>query len=248
VAAVCLLRDIASGLRDAHEAHDALGRPLRIVHRDVSPHNVMVGRDGVARLADFGIAKATHRLARSEAGNFKGKVIYAAPEQLTGGTVDARTDLFAWGVIAWELLTGMRPTPAHANPVVMAQWLLEHGIPDPRTIRPALPAPLAELINAALERRPEARVQSAREIVAALTAHLAAQGTEGEPKVIADTVAALAGDDVALLEEQLSGALRDAVQRRGRGSSGIFSREVPVPCSSSTQIEIDPGLAATARR
>lgn len=96
------------GLHAAHEAVDEQGTPLGIVHRDISPSNILVGRDGIARVLDFGIAKAHGRLQTTQQGQVKGKLAYMSPEQLSGGAVDRRTDIFASSVVLWEALTGRR--------------------------------------------------------------------------------------------------------------------------------------------
>ncbi|CAN5782787.1 hypothetical protein BH09MYX1_BH09MYX1_19410 [soil metagenome] len=96
------------GLHAAHEARAEGGSPMNLVHRDVSPSNVLVGRDGVARLIDFGVAKAIGKLHATQQGVLKGKFGYMAPEQIAGGEVDRRTDVFAAGVVVWEMLTGVR--------------------------------------------------------------------------------------------------------------------------------------------
>jgi serine/threonine-protein kinase len=106
--AVGLLIGVLRGLHAAHEAKDDAGDPLEIVHRDVSPQNVLVGRDGVARLIDFGVAKAAVRLQTTREGHVKGKTAYMAPEQVIGALVTRRTDIYAATVVLWEVLTGQR--------------------------------------------------------------------------------------------------------------------------------------------
>lgn len=103
-----IVTGILEGLHAAHEASDAEGRPLRIVHRDVSPQNVLVEESGLAKILDFGIATAANRISTTKEGTIKGKPAYIAPEQLEGGAVDARADLFAVGAILWEMLTNER--------------------------------------------------------------------------------------------------------------------------------------------
>jgi serine/threonine-protein kinase len=100
--------DVLSGLHAAHTAKTLGGQPLNIVHRDVSPQNIMVGIDGIARVLDFGIAKAEHRRYTTRPGHIKGKFAYMSPEQIRGQRVDARTDVFAAGVVLWECLTKRR--------------------------------------------------------------------------------------------------------------------------------------------
>lgn len=107
-----IMVDVLHGLHAAHEASDERGQPLNLVHRDVSPHNVLVGTDGAAHLIDFGIAKAAGRAQVTREGQLKGKLAYMAPEQLKGGAggskVDRRADVFGAAVVFWEMLTGQR--------------------------------------------------------------------------------------------------------------------------------------------
>ncbi|HEY8074130.1 MAG TPA: serine/threonine-protein kinase [Labilithrix sp.] len=106
--ASAIVASMLDGLHAAHEATDAVGAPLGIVHRDVSPQNVIVGVDGVARILDFGVAKALGRAQATTHGEVKGKAAYMAPEQVRGETLDRRADVFAAGVVLWELLAGKR--------------------------------------------------------------------------------------------------------------------------------------------
>src|SRR6185437_5310470 len=105
-----ILADACSGLHDAHELKGEDGKPLEVVHRDVSPHNILVSTKGVAKVIDFGIAKARDRLAgETNAGVLKGKIQYMAPEQALGRVVDRRADLWAIGVSLYHLITGKPP-------------------------------------------------------------------------------------------------------------------------------------------
>jgi len=106
--AVAVIVGVLHGLHAAHEARGSSGEPLGIVHRDVSPQNILVGADGVARLADFGVAKAAGRLHTTQEGRVKGKVAYMAPEQVRAEPLDRRADIWAAGVVAWEVLAGRR--------------------------------------------------------------------------------------------------------------------------------------------
>ncbi len=161
-----ILSGMLQGLHAAHEARDELGEPLHIVHRDVSPQNLLVGADGVARVVDFGVAKAAGRLQESSAGQVKGKVAYMAPEQLTG-TADRRTDIFAASVMLWELLTGRRlfASPTEVETITK---ILSAPIPSPRDFDPELSERIEELVLAGLDRVPERRFASAREMDQAL--------------------------------------------------------------------------------
>jgi serine/threonine-protein kinase len=106
--AVALIYDTLSGLHAAHELTKADGSSLEVIHRDVSPQNILVGRDGTARIIDFGVARAADRASTTEEGAIKGKLAYMASEQLAGEDLDRRVDVYAAGVVLWEMLTGMR--------------------------------------------------------------------------------------------------------------------------------------------
>ena len=105
---VRIIADAAAGLDFAHKARDAKGTPLNLVHRDVSPQNVLVGFDGSVKLIDFGVAKAAGRAQHTATGILKGKFPYMSPEQADGLDLDARSDVFALGIVLWEQLTGRR--------------------------------------------------------------------------------------------------------------------------------------------
>ncbi len=125
--------DALRGLHAAHVAVDGSARPLRIVHRDVSPHNILVGTDGLARVIDFGVAKAVGRMQRTAEGEVKGKLAYMAPEQLTGRGVSARSDVFSAGVVLWEFLTGRKLFAADNEGAVIAR-ILSGDIQRPKDV------------------------------------------------------------------------------------------------------------------
>jgi tRNA A-37 threonylcarbamoyl transferase component Bud32 len=121
--AVAIAVDALRGLHAAHEAAGADGQPLHLVHRDVSPQNVIVGADGIARVVDFGIAKAAGSAQTTRVGDVKGKAAYMAPEQLRGETVDRRCDVFAAGIVLWELLCSTRLFAANSPAASMMRIL-----------------------------------------------------------------------------------------------------------------------------
>src|SRR5262249_35209326 len=122
---------VLRGLHAAHEATLPDGRPLAIVHRDVSPANVLIGADGVARLLDFGVAKANARLSETRTGVIKGKLSYMAPEQLAGGEVTRRVDIYATGAVLWELLAGVSLFGAKDTQAVLAARAKTYLPPSP---------------------------------------------------------------------------------------------------------------------
>jgi serine/threonine protein kinase len=172
--AVRTIAQACEGLHAAHELVDEQGRALGVVHRDISPDNLMVGYDGFVRVLDFGVAHALDRLQRTATGELKGKIRYAAPEQIDGVEVDRRTDVWALGVVLWEALTGRLLFGQHKlKDVLMA--VTTAPIPGVRELNPALPLALDEIVSTALARAPERRQASARELGRALDHFLAEQ-------------------------------------------------------------------------
>jgi serine/threonine-protein kinase len=166
--AIELLVQICDALVHVHELCDDTGRPLDLVHRDVSPSNIIVSTDGVAKLIDFGIVKGHSSKAPTEAGVIKGKIGYVAPEYLKG-KIDHRADLFALGVIAHELLTSRRLFQA-SNELDAIRLVLGARIAPPSRQRPGVSAALDAIVMKAVEREPSRRWQSAREMREALLA------------------------------------------------------------------------------
>jgi eukaryotic-like serine/threonine-protein kinase len=162
-----IMIDALSGLHAAHELKDSLGEPLQLVHRDVSPHNVLVGVDGIARISDFGIAKAEARATVTREGSLKGKMSYMAPEQLAGKPVDRRADIYAAGVVLWECLAGRRLFRADSE-VETFNLVLQNKILRPSTLWPEVPPELDEIVLRALSLDPEQRFATAAEFAEAL--------------------------------------------------------------------------------
>jgi serine/threonine protein kinase len=167
--ASAILIQVLLGLHAAHEATTESGEPLQIVHRDVSPQNMLVGVDGAAHLLDFGVAKAASKLHTTEHGQIKGKIPYMAPEQLRGEAIDRRADVFAAGIVLWELLTGERLF-ARDDPGATVTAVLSGLIKPPSQFRPEISARLDALVLKALQHPREGRFSSAREMAFALEA------------------------------------------------------------------------------
>jgi serine/threonine-protein kinase len=161
---------MTGALHGLHAAHETLGEHaerLDIVHRDVSPQNIMVGVDGVARVLDFGIAKALGRTQTTRSGQLKGKLCYMAPEQLQGTPVDRRTDVFAASVVLWELLAS-RPLFASESEAETVGKLLTREIAPPSRYAPDLSAELDAVVMHGLSRTPEGRYPTAQDLALAL--------------------------------------------------------------------------------
>lgn len=183
------------GLHAAHEARDEANAPLGIVHRDVSPQNILLGRDGVVRVIDFGVAKAASLTVTTEDGRLKGKIPYMAPEQLLARAVDRRTDVYAAGIVLWEMVTKRRFHEPGADYRKIVSWVegTERPAP-PSSLREGVPYALDEVIQRALEREPLGRYATATEMADAI----ARATSVAEPRELARWFASrLAGPIVA---------------------------------------------------
>lgn len=154
---------VAEGLNYAHDMRDAAGQPLEIVHRDVNATNVFVTYDGLVKIIDFGLAKATNRVSKTAAGVIKGKVAYMAPEQAIGAPVDRRTDLFALGTTLWELSVDRRLFK-HTDEIETLKRVHAAEVPDPRAIVDGYPSMLWAILKRALAKEPDARYASGAEM------------------------------------------------------------------------------------
>ena len=189
--AVAVMRDALLGLHAAHEATDERGAALGIVHRDVSPQNILVGEDGVARLTDFGVARAAARFHATTPGQMKGKLRYMAPEQLKGAIATPRCDVYAAAVVLWEALTGQRLVRGDSYAEIFGQAL--EGIVRPPSAVAAVPKAIDAVVMRGLARDPSARFATAREMATAL-----AEGAQAaSPIEVGAWLRACVGDDLA---------------------------------------------------
>jgi serine/threonine-protein kinase len=167
-AAVYITLELCKGLAYAHELTDSSGAPLHIVHRDMSPPNVLITKHGEIKIVDFGLAKANSQLEKSEPGIIKGKFSYLAPEAAMGQDVDARTDIFALGIMLWELLAGQRLFLGETDFQTVKKVQAAH-VPSIMQINKKVPAELERIVNHALARDPAQRFQTARALGLELT-------------------------------------------------------------------------------
>ncbi|MFL5319623.1 MAG: serine/threonine protein kinase [Myxococcaceae bacterium] len=164
-----------NGLHYAHTLTDEEGTPLHVVHRDMSPDNVLVTFGGEVKVVDFGIAKASNAVTTTRTGTLKGKYAYMAPEQLLGKAVDARADIFAVGVMLYELLTGMRPFRASTEPALI-QTILSADPKPPHEVNSNVPVELSEVVLKALQKDPRQRFRDAEQMSVALEVWLQSLG------------------------------------------------------------------------
>jgi serine/threonine-protein kinase len=231
--AALIAAGVAAGLHAAHELSDEQGHALGVVHRDVSPQNVLVSTKGIVRLADFGVAKARGQQHRpTETGEVKGKLSYMAPEQVTSKNIDRRADVFALGCVLYEASLGVRPF--HGGDALATLYkILEEDLTRPRSLDPSFPERLEEILVKALTKDPAARYQTAEELRLDLMEYLASTRRFYGDKHVAELLAKLLGDK---LRERNRGIFTAAEQlRRGETiASQIQSTSTPDPSHTLT--------------
>lgn len=190
--AIRIILDVLAGLHAAHEHVDAAGRPIGLVHRDVSPQNILVDVNGVSRIADFGVAHATSRLSSTRSGQLKGKVAYMAPEQARGQTVTPRSDVFAAAIVLWEALTRKRLFLAENEAVTLNRLIFE-PVPPVRSVNPSLPVAVEQVLDRALQRDPAKRYASASDLADELQSTARACRLLGSPSDVKNYVRSLIG-------------------------------------------------------
>lgn len=227
--AVRIVIDALEGLHAAHEATDALGKPLALVHRDVSPQNILVGVDGVARVLDFGVAHAVNRLQTTTDGAVKGKLAYMAPEQILGEPVDRRTDVFAAGIVLWEALVGRRLFKADQDAKVIFSILKEDPA-DPSTLVPTVSGALGGVVLKALAKSPDERFATAQDMASALEEAL----PPAPPAEVGAWVRSLAQASLERKQELIASVEREPAPSEPQISVGpaprpVVAATVPMP-------------------
>jgi len=192
--AVYLIREVCEGLSYAHDQQDIdTGRPLGLVHRDVSPPNILVSKRGELKLVDFGLAKAATQLETTDPGVVKGKFSYLSPEAASGLEVDRRADIFAAGILLWELVTGRRLFYGE-NDFQTIELVRETKIPPMRMANPNVPQPLEAILLKALAKNPDDRYQTASDFADGLTKFLFSKGMAVSRNDIARLVVEVVAD------------------------------------------------------
>ncbi len=216
--AVKIVQDACAGLNAAHELKDDSGKHIGLVHRDISPQNILITYDGVVKIVDFGVAKAAGRTAEhTNSGQIKGKPPYMSPEQALGKDVDRRTDVFALGIILYQLTTGKHPFRGENDVITLQNIVSDRPIIPPRAYDKEYPKPLEAVVMRALNRDPEKRFQTSAELEAALD------------RVFPPTVPRVRSEDTgkfvtAMLGErgeERRNALRDALKQADERAAAI---------------------------
>jgi serine/threonine-protein kinase len=227
-----ILLDALAGLHAAHELKDERGEPLQIVHRDFSPQNILVGADGVSRLTDFGIAKAATRLSNTSTGLVKGKAAYMAPEQARSQTLDRRCDVWAAGIIAWEILAERRLYDQDDLATLLK--VVSEPPPRLRTVHPLIPAEVEEAVADALAMKVDDRTPTAAAFARALATACARCDLLAETEEVAAFVERVAGPKLADRRRRA----KEILQARG-----LEIIPVPDPSLEPTQVQERPPVA-----
>lgn len=225
-----IMIDVLDGLHAAHTLIDDDGAPMSIVHRDVSPENILVGVDGIARIADFGIAKARNRISSTEQGIRKGKLLYLSPEQLRDNGLDPRVDVYAAGVVLWNALTGRRLFAAE-SPAGVLHNIATAEVPPPSSVDGSIPTSLDEVCLRALARDRDERYSSAAEMAQALRSAMVRLGLSVTPQDVGGWVRTVCGDELEA---------RRALARQRRRTAGLPTTSVPVLSKVSLAEPVEP--------
>jgi len=213
--AVYVVSKVAAGLHHAHQRKDPEGRPFKIVHRDVSPQNILISYDGEVKLTDFGIAKAATKASTTEKGALRGKLMYMSPEQAWGKPIDHRSDVFALGIVLYELITDQRPFLGSSDMSVLER-VRRGAVAPPSSLHPEIPARLEKVIMKALEKEPADRQRDA----ALMHQELEAILQESDPKAGA---------------RDLARFVRILFEKGERGAAGTETVEVETSSPSGEQ-------------
>jgi serine/threonine-protein kinase len=193
--------DMLAGLHAAHELRDEQGHPTELVHRDVSPQNILVGLDGQTRITDFGVARAASRLSATRAGQLKGKIAYMAPEQAVGDpTVDRRADVFSSGIVLWEVLAARRLFKAENEAATLSRVISEE-IPHICQVNPEVDPQVGEVVMRALERDRDSRYADCQSFADDLERAAQAAGLIATSRDVATYVGQVIGQDISQQRE-----------------------------------------------
>jgi serine/threonine-protein kinase len=236
-----ILLDVLNGLHAAHTLADDDGTPMHLVHRDVSPQNILVGTDGTARITDFGIAKAESRITSTRPGDIKGKASFMSPEQiLDASRVDCRADVYSVGVVLWMSLTGQR---LFQGPTSVASFsnVLNMTVDPPSTVGFRPPAVLDRICMRALERDRDRRPSTAMEMEEALRTIAGANGLLGSKHEVADWVQSIVGPELTKRHAEVRAIINS---RPCEPTSSTWSRATPRSTRLQTHTPVSPSQRA----
>ncbi len=242
--AAYLIAQAASGLGYAHGLTDGDGQPLGVVHRDVSPQNILVSFEGAVKLIDFGVARAFGRVAHTSPGGLKGKIEYMSPEQASAEEVDHRADVFALGVVLWEVLTGRRLFKRETELATM-RAIVDDPIPRPSEVAD-VPPELEAVVMRALRKRRDARYSSAHEMALALERY--AFANDGfSPQQVAGYMKGLFAPEFLQWRKTATAALDMEVEPVEQGNARIAALGAE-PVTQGPTMALRPGLSSSGLR
>ncbi len=248
-AALHVVASTLHGLHAAHEQTSLEGTPLGVVHRDATPHNILLGADGSVRITDFGIAKAAERSVHTDTGLAKGKFRYMAPEQARGGALDRRVDVFAMGVVLWELLTGERLWKGQTDAEVLLA-VSACQVEPPRKAGVEVPAGLEAVVMKALSAAPDDRHPTAEAFAQALLGWARETGELVAPSEVARLVEELCGADLKKRRELLADVLagrRPALVPAARGQDEASGSSSTLGASAAHTLDSVDSVKVAAR-
>ncbi|MBW2463795.1 MAG: serine/threonine protein kinase [Deltaproteobacteria bacterium] len=243
--------DAARGLHAAHELTDEHGEPLEVVHRDVSPGNIMISYDGPAKVIDFGVVRARGRETKTQVGVVKGKITHMAPEQLLGKEVDRRADVWSLGVVLWEATLGRRLFRG-SSPGETVKNVTQARIPRPSEIAPNYPPALEHAIMGALRRDVESRTATARVLAHRLEAYLCDLGSPTGHAEVATWMRSAFSDrlivrDALMDTPEDSGPLVIAGLVDEQTQSALISGQVGTSAFAAPPVESPTGVTQVAK-
>jgi serine/threonine protein kinase len=211
-----IVQEVCSALEYAHRKKDDQGRPMEIVHRDVSPQNIMISFEGDVKLTDFGIAKAATKASNTDRGALRGKLLYMSPEQAWGKPIDRRSDIFSLGIVLYEMITDQKPFLGGTTELSILEAVRQGQIDPPRGINPRIPESLENVVMKALAPDPDDRYQDAGEM------------HRGLEWVLRERQPPAAGELARLLEVLFDQEEReDATPEAQSGEVRLAARELP---------------------
>jgi len=238
--AVQIARHVASALHFAHEKQRGDGTVLGIVHRDVSPSNIIVTYDGATKLLDFGVAKTAASTVKTRTGALKGKVAYMSPEQAKGAPIDRRSDIFSLGIVLWEMVTTQRLYRGE-NDLATLQLIITHPPKRPTAIRPECPRELERIVLRALADDPGARYQTAEQLVTDLDELAREHRLKQSSNALAATLGQLFGDELAAWRDARAAGvpLAEHLHSAGDLTTPVSESDFIDPDDDSAELELD---------
>jgi serine/threonine-protein kinase len=238
-----VLAEICEGLHAAHELTDDCGRPLNVVHRDISPQNVMIAYEGQAKLLDFGVAKieALEADGRTKTGEVKGKTAYMSPEQAMGDPIDRRSDLYSLGAVLFEAVTGRKMWGGGTDLEVLRRMALEEP-PHLEDVAPGTPDAICRLHRRLVARDPNKRPASAKEVARELRTFIASTGTHPDARVVRSLMTGLFASEI----ERRRTSLRQALDELAPSEAGELRASLDaLPPTDVTPVPATRGLGSS---